>query len=337
MPIPPLKDVLNALYYAVLPGAGGAVLVACVFLLLGRRAGALGTAAAVVVGFMWGNFTLDRLGGEPPAWANTWRLIPWTPEAEAPGYQWLARAALVLVAVGLVSRWVGLLASRILPDRCWWIANTLVWIPRIAAICTVSAWLVLGKAAEGEQWANLRWELAAAMFLVWLVLDGLARGGASVEVAAFQGATLFAGGVILLYSHNAKFMELAVLLGSALFGVATVTALARTDGYPQVAASGALPAAVVFLPGLLLGTRPSHADNQVPVMCFWLVALAPLLLAPFLVPRVARQNRWLLLAGQSLIVLAAITSAVLWAGQHEKFPFEEEEQWSQASAPLFPQ
>jgi hypothetical protein len=324
MPFPPLKDVLDALYHAVLPGAGGAALVACAFLLLGRWAGALGTAAAVTVGFAWGNFTLERVGKEPPTWANTWRLIPWAPEADAPGYQWLARAALVLVAVGLVSRWIGLLAARGLPERYWWGANLFVWAPRTAAVLVVSAWLVLGKAAEGEPWALLRWELVAAMLLLWLVLDGLARSGVSVEVAAVSGASLFAGGAVLLYAHNATFMELAVLVGSALFGVALAVALVMRsgDGQAGLAAGGALPAAVAFLPGLVLGTRPSHDDNNVPAVCFWLVALGPLLLAPFLVPRVSRQNRWVLLALSALLALTPLVAAVVLAGRHEKLPFE---------------
>src|SRR5579859_2686469 len=111
-PPPPLKEVLEALYQFVLPGAGGAALVLAAFLLFGRWTAALGSAAAVTAAFMWGNFTLG-LNNDPPGWANTWRLIPWTPEDTAPGYQWPARAALVLVIVGLLSRWVGLLAARL--------------------------------------------------------------------------------------------------------------------------------------------------------------------------------------------------------------------------------
>ena len=162
VPLPPLKDVLDQLQHAVLPGAGGAALVSCVFLLLGRWAGALGSAAAVAFGFAWGNFTLLEVPrGESPTWANTVvRLIPWAPDADAPGYKWLARAALVLVATGLASRWLGLLVSRGTPGRVWPVARAAVWVPRAAAVLVVSAWLVRGRAAEAEPWANLRWHLA---------------------------------------------------------------------------------------------------------------------------------------------------------------------------------
>ncbi len=325
-PLPPLKDALEALQQCVLPGAGGAALVLAAFLCLGRWAGATGSAVAVAVAFMCGNFTLGNLTREDPlpTWENTSRLLLWKPAADAPGYQWFPRVALVLLVVGLVSRWLGLAASRVLPERRWG-ANVLVWAPRIAAVAAVSGWLVRGVAASKPEWASLRWELAVAMLLVWVVLDGLARGGASAEVAPYLTAIFFAGGVVLLYTHNAKFMELAVVIGSALFGIAVVSAAANRGA--KVDVSGAIPAAVVFLPGLILGTRPSHADNKVPAACFWLIALAPLLLAPFLAPRVSRQNRCLLLAARALLILVPLAVAVALAGQHEKFPFEIEDEW----------
>jgi hypothetical protein len=300
--------------------------VMAMFLCLGRRAAAVGSAVAVVAGFMCANFTLANLKPEDPlpTWANTGRLLLWKPAEDSPGYQWLPRAALVLVIVGLVSRWLGLAASRLLPERRWWVANVLVWAPRVAAVVAVSAGLVRGHAASAEQWALLRWELAVVMLLSWFVLDSLARSGADVEVSAYLAAMLYAAGVVLLYTHNAKFLELAVVIGSAMFGIAVASGAVKFGGgNAKVSASGAIPAAVVFLPGLILGTRPSHDDNKVPAICFWLIALAPLLLAPFLIPRVSRQNRWLLLAGRALLVLVPLAIAVALAGQHEKFPFEE--------------
>jgi hypothetical protein len=244
------------------------------------------------------------------------------PEDGAPGYQWLALAALVLVIVGLVSRWFGLAARRLLSDRSWWAAAVLVWLPRAGAVLAVSAWLVRGPAAEAEPWAHLRWELVAAMLAVWLTADGLARRGFGAEVSAYLGMGLFAGSGVLLYTHNAKLMELAVLVGSAMFGIAAVAA--RTTPGAPVHATGAIPAAVVFLPGMVLGTRPSF-DSKVPDVCFWLVALVPLALAPLLVPRVGRQNRWLLLGLGVALVLTPLVVAVVLAGQYEKLPWEEQE------------
>ncbi|HEY1186251.1 MAG TPA: hypothetical protein VGE74_01280 [Gemmata sp.] len=330
-PPPPLKDTLEALQQCVLPGAGASALVMCAFLVVGRwRAAALGSAAAVVVAFMCGNFTLQNLKtGDPvPTWANTSRLLLWVPDEPSPGYQWLPRVALVLVAVGLVTRWLASAVSCGRPPLLGWLANVLVWGLRTWALFLTTAWLVQGAAASGPKWAYLRWELALAMLLVWVVTDGVARSGASGELSAYLAAAFYAGAAVLLYSHNAKFMELAVLVGSAMLGIA-VAVLAvpgRGDGV-KVLASGAIPAAVAFLPGLLLGTRPSHADNKVPGTSFWLVALAPLILAPFLIPRLSRQNRWLLVALRALLVLTPLVAAVLLAGRHEKFPYEEEAEW----------
>jgi hypothetical protein len=350
MPPPPLRDTLEALQQCVLPGAGGAALVACIFLLLGRRAAATGSAAAAAAAFLWGNFTLASVGAARPTWENTWRVLPWKPEADAPGYQWLPRAALLLVAVGLASRWVGLVAARFLHERYWWGPGVMVWLPRIAAAVVASGWLVLGNAAQAPEWAGLRWELAAATVLVWFAADELVRKGLGAEASAYLGAALFAGGLVLLYSHNLRFMELAVLMGSAMFGVAAAAGVVKSPPAgaeepaaeynpdpelydarkpdapprpePPLAASGAIPAGALFLVGLLLGTRPSHAENKVPAVCFWLVALAPALLAPSLIPRVARQNKWLLLAGRVVLALAPLVAAVVLAGKHERLAYE---------------
>lgn len=326
-PPPPLKDVLDALSLCVLPCAGAAAVVMCVSLAVGRwRAAALGSGVAVVLAFMCGNFALPTTS---PTWENTSRLLPWSPEADAPGYQWLARAALVLVVTGLLTRWLGLALERVLPERGWWGANVAVWVPRVVAVYVVSAWLVLGNAAADPQWAGLRWHLIGAMLLVWVVLDGIARGGASGELSLYLAATFYAGAAVLLYSHNARLMELAVILGSTMFGIAvTLLTKPHLDDAPKALASGAIPATVLFLPGLLLGTRPSHADNKVPDLSFWLVALAPLVLAPFLIPRVNRQNRWALIALRAVLIFVPLLVAVVLAGQHEKLPYEEESEWS---------
>src|SRR5262249_61889132 len=59
-PLPPTKEVLDAMQYAILPAAGGAALVAGTFLVFGRWAAALGSAAAVAGGFAWANYTAGQ-------------------------------------------------------------------------------------------------------------------------------------------------------------------------------------------------------------------------------------------------------------------------------------
>jgi hypothetical protein len=318
-PLPPTKYVLEALQNDVLPAAGGGALVLCLFLLLGRWAGALGSAAAIAVAFLWSNFTLTFLKlDDKPTWDNTARLLPWKPAENAPGWHWMPKAALLLVVVGLLSRWIGLLLQRNLPERFWWGANLLVWAPRLAGVILVSGWLASGGAASGPEWQGLRWQLVAAMLFIWIALDGVARANFGAEVAAYLGITFLVAGTILLYTHNAKQMEVAVILAFAMFGIATVAALGGCD------TSGAIPAGVVFLPGLLLATRPSWSPHNVPQHCLWMVALAPLVLLPFAIPAVAEKRSWWLRLLRAAIVLAPLVAAIMLASEHEKLVFEEE-------------
>lgn len=318
-PLPPLQYVLDALAQNVLPPAGAAALVVCTFLVLGRWAGALWSAVAVVVGFMVANFTLAFVKPEDvPTWENTFRLLPWKPEETAAGWNWLPRAALLLLAVGLLSRWVGLLAAHYLPERRWWVANVMVWTPRVAAVVVVSEWLVSGRAAQAEEWQGLRWQLAAVTLAAWVTLDAVARAGMGGQVAAYLAAMLLVGGAVLLYAHSKRFMDVAVILGSVMFGVAVAAGSGKAD------ASGAVPAGVAFLPGLVLGGRPSLAEHAVPATAFWLVALAPLVLLPFLVPTLSRKNGWIVRIIRALAVFAPLIAALILAAHHEKLAFEEE-------------
>jgi hypothetical protein len=184
----------------------------------------------------------------------------------------------------------------------------------------VAGWLASGKAAAAPEWQWLRWQLAAAMFFVWIALDSVARADFGGEVAAYLAATFLVAGTILLYTHNALQMELAVIVGFAFFGLAVVSTLGACD------TSGAIPAGVVFLPGLLLATQPSWAENshKVPAHCLWMVALAPLVLLPFAIPAVAEKRGWFVRLLRAALVLAPLVAAIVLASEHEKLVFEEE-------------
>ena len=70
-----------------------------------------------------------------------------------------------------------------------------------------------------------------------------------------------------------------------------------------------------------------------PVECFWLVALAPLLFAPFLIPWVARQNKWVLRAVRLVLLLTPLVIALQLAAKDRKLPHEKEAEWSQLPTP----
>jgi hypothetical protein len=308
-PLPPAKDVLDALHHTALPAAAGAALAACAFLSLGRWAAALGSAVAVVVGFGWANYTFDAL-----SLTGTGRVVPWLPEADAPAWHGLPRAGLILLAVGLLSRWAGLLTARFLDERHRWGAGLVVWAARLGGVAVVAPGLV--PAAWAAEFAWLKPALVAAMLGLWVALDGVARDRGS-EAAAYLAAAFLAAGGVLIYAHSARFMDIAVMCGCAAAGVAVASFPTRAD------TSGAVPLGVAGLPTLLLNGRFA-TESQVPLASFWLAALAPLALLPFLLPIVARRPRWITIPLRAALVLAPLVAAVVLAAQHESLPVQEE-------------
>ena len=308
-PIPPTNEILSALQQTCLPAAGGAALVMAVVLACGRWAGALGSAAAIVVGFAWSNYTFAAL-----SWEGTGRLIPWKSDSiPPPAVVALPRAAIVLVVVGLASRWLGIVVGRYQPPHRWWGANLMTWAPRVAGVAVVSGWLVPAQLAEsGWVWPLL----AATMLLNWIALDWPARDGVGGQVAGYQAAAFLAAAVVLLYAHSGKYMEAAVTLGMAMAGVAVVAGPHRAD------TSGAVPAGAAFLPGLLL-TGWASITSEVPVASYWLLGLSPLTLFVFCIPVVARQNRWVLAGGRAALFLIPLIVAVALAVANEQVVFDD--------------
>jgi hypothetical protein len=112
-------------------------------------------------------------------------------------------------------------------------------------------------------------------------------------------------------------MDIAVMCGCAAAGVAVASFPTRAD------TSGAVPLGVAGLPTLLLNGRFA-TESQVPLASFWLAALAPLALLPFLLPIVARRPRWITIPLRAALVLAPLAAAVVLAAQHESLPVQEE-------------
>ena len=300
-PLPPADDVFTALKLTVLPAAGAAAFVYALFLSAGRWAGLFGSAVAVLAGLAYANWLELRL--------------PWNPERVA--WEWLPRAAAAMVLIGLVSRCIGFGMDRLVgTGRWWWLANGFVWLPRVGVAIVVAFWLVPERVREPEPW--LLSTFAATMLLEWIILDGVARGGRGVSVAFSQAMMLLGCSAVILYSHSARFMEVSTVAGAALFGIGVVARVARTTGL-----SGCIPAGVVLLPGLILSTKLG-TESHVPAAAYYLVALAPLGLAPWLIPALARRRGWVSTAFQLAAVAVPIAIAVILAGQSETLPWEEE-------------
>ena len=294
--LPPADLVTDALKNVVIPAAGAAALALALVLTLGRWAGALGSGAAVLAGIAFAN------------WHRKAPLVPWTP-GDRVG-DWLLPAAAVLVAVGLLSRWGGLIAGCYArQSKWWWLANAAVWLPRAAAVLVVGGWGIPAETAADVP--NLRWLIAAGMLLAWMAFDGVARAGCSNEAVALVATC--AGGV-MIFAHSGKYLDLGTMLGMALVGVAAVGTVAKAD------VSGAIPAALGFLPGFVASGRFA-TTSTVPVEAFWLAALAPLALLPFAVPALARRNGWLARLARLVLILVPLVAALVLADRHDPLKF----------------
>ncbi len=60
-----------------------------------------------------------------------------------------------------------------------------------------------------------------------------------------------------------------------------------------------------------------------PANCFWLIALALVVLVPFLIPALARKQGRLVRIIRLLLVLTPVVVALVLAAQHEKLAFDE--------------
>lgn len=298
--LPPAELVYDALKHVVIPSAGAAALALGLFLVLGRWAGALGSGVAALAGIAFAN------------WQRKYPYLLWEPEDKP--LDWLLPTAAVLVAVGLVSRWGGLIVGHY-AKKAKWVPGATVWVPRAAAVLLVSGWGIPTDTAAAEPY--LRWAVAAGTLLAWMALDGVARAGCSVEVVALLSLVAVCAGGVVLYAHSAKFMEIVTLLGMSLFGVAVVGAVAKAN------VSGAIPAALGFVPGFLAtGHFLTSDSSDVPVRAFWLVGLAPLALLPFLSPTLARRNDWPTRLVRLLLVLTPLVAALWLADRHESLAFD---------------
>jgi hypothetical protein len=305
--------VLDLVQKDVLPAAGAAALVLAAVLGLCRTLGGLGAATAILAAYVVANFAAVP-HDEPIAWEHTHRLIPWIPGRSA--FHLLPRAGLVLLGVGLASQWLGCGVKWAVGERLWWLPSLIVWLPRWIAILIVSSWLIPPEMiAEKNAW--LKPAFGLAMLAAWIALDETSRRSDGGLVAALIAAAFFASSVVFIYAHSSLFLELAIVLGSGFLGLAVVTRATHTD------CRGGIPAAVAFLPGLALNVK-YQSESLVPVAAFTLLALAPLGFLPLVIPRISRQNRWLIGSLRIVLVLTPLIVAVLMAIEHEQLPPEEE-------------
>jgi hypothetical protein len=162
-------------------------------------------------------------------------------------------------------------------------------------------------------WAS--WSLGLAMILEWAVLVKLTERWKDGVVALGLAFCFAAASMVLLQAASARLSEMALFCFAALLGPALVSWRLPGD------TGGAMGAVAVLLPGLMLvGQQETFAP--IPWYSFALAGLAPLALAPLLLPFVSRrldqQHGWkrclLALGLPAIPTTAAVILALLATG-----------------------
>ena len=295
---PPLADVLDAVQHVMLPAAGASAFVFAAVLLLGRFAN-LGAALAVCAGLVAGNWEKVPMPAVPTASA-------WT---HLPGY------AFDLLVIGLLTQ----LATRggdqpgvLSPSRRLLVG--VKWLVRSATVAyCANAVIPADPGFDRRQCYSL---FVVGSLALWFALDRLAECGNPAEALALPALVALLGGGVFLYAHSASFMDMATILGSALLGVAVVAGGVKVD------ARGAIPTFVGLFPGLLLSGR-ALTTSEVPAASFVLVAVAPLTLLPWAVPRLSRRTGPWPRVLRFVSVLTPLVVALILAGRVETLPWDE--------------
>jgi hypothetical protein len=245
--MPPLDQVRDAVLLGVLPAAlVAAVVMALVERLGGPRFAPAGAALGLASGFMLGGWLQDALTliANPSAWNR----LPW--------------AALLAVQVGLVAR---------LPR----VPLVLGWLLRGAVVIAAAWGVVPERVTNALPWLPVAF--AAVLMGGWALLEPLADRPPGGSVPMLLALSAFAAGGILIHASSKRLMDAETALGAALTGVAAVSCWRRADG------GGAVPGAVVLLPGLLLMGQ-QETFTEIPWPVFAAPALAPFMLVVALVP-----------------------------------------------------
>lgn len=300
--MPPLSEALlrqlwDMLLYAQLPALGmAAAVMAAVVLLCGTKQAPLAAALGLTAGAALGLCLRDavRLTGSDIPWSELPSALLGLCLREAPALVSGDSSWNYLPWTALAALWVG----RML--RLLDVQPIVDWSLR-AALALVIAWVVIPLNTRRE----LDWlapAFAALVLALWALLERLATELPDGSVPFCLALVFCNVGMVLIYAHSNRLMEVALVLGCALAGIAAVAWWRQAD------TSGAMPAAAVMLPGLLLVGQQS-TFNEMPWYTFALPAVAPLLLAEVLALKEwqttrLRLARWLLMVALILIPLA---------------------------------
>jgi hypothetical protein len=260
--MPPFDEVRDMLLWGVLPSLLAASLVFAAIVGLG---GLKQAPAASALGLIVGVVLALWLRAAHP-------LVP-TEEEPSP---LLAAVRFALSLANGDASW----------NRLPWAILAALAVERLARVVdthTNEGWLLRGAASVGIAWwvipeplrEKFVWlapAFAAVVFLEWVLLERLAAEPPDGGVLFCLALVFMTAGIVLLHAGIARWMELAVFCAMAFAGIGLVAWWRRAD------VSGAIPAAAILLPSLLLMGERGTAVKAIPWYAFALVALAPLTL-----------------------------------------------------------
>jgi hypothetical protein len=221
---------------------------------------------------------------------GNWRrpLLDWYPASF--GYDALLGVAAILLLTGLL--------AEILRSRSALAANYV--LPLLGA--TAVAWCVLPTDLRTPLW----FIGATALFAgVWLVIQQRAADHKppGVAIAALSIGLAAATSLLMLLLNSARLADLALLPASAL------VAVAATSWFCKIEATSLLPLAAVYWPSQILATADYHDYEYLPLASYFLLAVAPLCLAPMLLPQAQRLPVW----SRNLVDLALLAAPLVVA------------------------
>jgi len=259
--MPPIEHILDTLYYSILPEFAIAFLVLAIIAWRDEKyapgGAAIGLIFAVALGPTIGHWLHDfvKSFGDGPAseyvfWLtgvlkpmpneSTWNRLPWT--------------ALAALCVGRLTRDVSADA----------------WLVRGATSFAIAWWVMPEHALAIGTWVVPAF--AAIILLNWMLLECLASKSNDGSVALCVFLCFFVASLVLIQAAFASLGEPAIMFGSAFLGLAVVAWWRGVD------VSGAMPAAAVMLPGMLLIGQQESTVETLPLLGYVCAAVAPLVL-----------------------------------------------------------
>jgi hypothetical protein len=311
--LPPIEELRDAFLYNVLPPLLAAAVLMAVLTLVGWLAkqrevaaqlgSVLGVAAGMTLACAVGTLLVAHYADKPElAGDGTLNSVlesqplPLT-HWPRPAREWLPWVMLAALLTSAIAHQPG-------------VSGGVGWALR-GSVAAHAGWLLAPDGLREQYfWAPLLF--GAVVLVEWAVLEQFPWRRLMPLVAAVVAVV---ASMILIYGASLSLNQEALILAGSLTGVGLVALALR------VPASAVSAAVAVMVPGLLLAGGHGN-PTAVPAASFVLTALAPLALAPSLLPAWQRRQKKGLWAVQLILLLLPLVVAVVLAAQNESLDYE---------------